>query len=210
MSEITKTRIIDAAGEVFAEKGFAQATIREICKLADVNLAAINYHFGDKQKLYIEAVKSAHCEGEEDEPLLIPAEVPAEKKLYYFIEHMMTDMLDRESPTWHVELMMREMARPTLACSELVQSYIGPKFSILMSIIEEMVPATISLSKKHLLAFSVVGQCLLYRFHRPIGKLLIGDEEFESLFDVSYLADHICEFSLQGIQSISDSQEASS
>ncbi len=210
MSEITKTRIIDAAGEVFAEKGFEQATVREICKRAEVNLAAINYHFGDKQNLYIEAVKRAYCEGEEDEPLLIPAEVTAEQKLYYFIEHMMTDMLDRESPTWHVELMMREMARPTLACSELVQSYIGPKFSILMSIIEELVPSNLPLSKRHLLAFSVVGQCLLYRFHRPIGKLLIGDDEFESLFDVTYLAKHICEFSLQGIESLSTSQEASS
>src|SRR6266568_3256030 len=60
-TDTTRERILEAAEEVFAEKGFNQATVREILKRAAVgNIAAINYHFGDKERLYIATVKNAH------------------------------------------------------------------------------------------------------------------------------------------------------
>ncbi|HPZ83759.1 MAG TPA: TetR family transcriptional regulator, partial [Thermogutta sp.] len=55
----TKSRLLTAAGELFAERGFEGATARQICERAGVNLAAINYHFKSKEQLYIEAVKAA-------------------------------------------------------------------------------------------------------------------------------------------------------
>ncbi len=77
----TKARILEAAGGVFAAKGFESATIREICQLAGANLAAVNYHFGDKQRLYVEAVKHAHCSRAQEIPLPVWDETtpPAEK-----------------------------------------------------------------------------------------------------------------------------------
>ena len=59
----TRSRILNAAGPVFADKGFRDATVRDICQAASVNLASVNYHFGDKQRLYIESVKEAHRGG---------------------------------------------------------------------------------------------------------------------------------------------------
>src|SRR5207253_5288065 len=56
-----RDRLLNAAGEVFAEKGFKGGTVRAICLLANVNVAAVNYYFRDKERLYIEAVKQAAC-----------------------------------------------------------------------------------------------------------------------------------------------------
>jgi AcrR family transcriptional regulator len=48
----TRQRLLEAAGAVFAERGFRATTVREICHRARANLAAVNYHFGDKERLY--------------------------------------------------------------------------------------------------------------------------------------------------------------
>ena len=55
-----RERILSAAGCEFAERGYDAATIRDICAAAAVNIAAVNYYFGDKRRLYIESVKHAH------------------------------------------------------------------------------------------------------------------------------------------------------
>lgn len=48
----TKQRILTAAEAVFADQGFAGASLRAITQAAEVNLAAVNYHFGSKSGLY--------------------------------------------------------------------------------------------------------------------------------------------------------------
>jgi len=200
MTDETRERIVDAAGEIFARKGFQQATIREICREAGANVAAVNYHFGDKERLYVEAVKRAHCESVPTKREEWPSDLPAEQQLRLFLEKMLIDMLDRDSPGWHIELIMREMAHPTTACEELVRGYIEPKFQLLCSIVRSLLPEDASNQQVHLHAFSIIGQCLLYRFHRPVGRLLIGDEEFESLFVVETLTQHIANVCLAGMQ----------
>ena len=56
----TREKVLCAAGKIFADKGFKAATVREICQEAGVNLASVNYYFGDKERLYIAAVRTAH------------------------------------------------------------------------------------------------------------------------------------------------------
>ena len=62
----TRNRLLNAAGEVFAEKGFKSATVRAICDRAGANIAAVNYHFGDKEHLYSEVLRFAHAYGDEE------------------------------------------------------------------------------------------------------------------------------------------------
>ena len=95
----TRTRLLDAAGELFADKGFEGATIRDIIGRAGTNIAAVNYYFRDKEHLYIEAVKHAAC-GSDQEPQLPqwgPRTPPAEK-LRDFIHMMVARMLKTNRP----------------------------------------------------------------------------------------------------------------
>ena len=69
-SDETRARIIEAAGPIFAEKGFRDATVREICDAAEVGLASVNYHFRDKQQLYVDVVEAAFDYLDQNRPAL--------------------------------------------------------------------------------------------------------------------------------------------
>src|SRR5271154_2215209 len=98
----TRRQLLEAAGEVFAEVGFRDATVREICRRAGANVAAINYHFGDKETLYLEVLHYAHGKAlEKYPPLLGVAEnAPPEKKLGAFILSMLQRIFDKGPTSW--------------------------------------------------------------------------------------------------------------
>ncbi len=64
----TRKSLLDAASEVFAEKGYRDATIAEICEKAGANIAAVNYHFRDKETLYKEAWRYSFSESVKAHP----------------------------------------------------------------------------------------------------------------------------------------------
>ncbi len=186
----TKARLLDAAGEEFAEKGFEGATVRAICERARANVAAVNYHFGDKEQLYIQAVIEAHrCGMEGDGPEDVPGS--PEERLRHFVGNFLERVLavtDRES--WHHKLMLREMIRPTRASEALVREVIRPKFNHLQALLRDLDPEGDD-RRLLALAFSVIGQCLHYKMSRPISERLAGTAAFASLLDLNYLTDHI-------------------
>jgi AcrR family transcriptional regulator len=194
----TRQRLLEAAGEVFAEKGYQAATVREICSRAGANLAAVNYYFGDKQRLYVEVVNYAH-RGHGEQPLPeFPPETPSAEKLWGFVEHMLVGSEVQECPSWGRRLMMREMAEPSEACGALVDAFVRPKAELLGRILAELLPPDTSPADRHLIAYSIVGQCLFHRMHRPIALALSGEELYRS-FNTAWLADHITRFTLAAI-----------
>src|SRR5260221_2514212 len=119
----TRARLLEAAGEVFAEKGFRAATIREIIKRAKANVAAVNYHFGDKERLYTAVLRYSHqCAGE-----LFPtdsglgSQAPARQRLHAFVRGLILRVLDKGRPAWHGKLMRQEVAEPTQGLARLVK-----------------------------------------------------------------------------------------
>ena len=200
----TRSRILNAAGPVFADKGFRDATVRDICQAASVNLASVNYHFGDKQRLYIESVKEAHRRRfDQVPPPQWPVEARAEDKLRLFIETFAMRLLGGEEDTWQTRLMMREILQPTQACEELVQDYFRPQFNELLQILDEMVPASTSEARRHQMAFSIVGQCVYYRIAESVVRLLVGRDEYVEHYTATQLGEHIAGFSLAALQNSS-------
>ena len=194
----TRQRLLEAAGEIFAEKGFQAATVRDICGRAGANLAAVNYHFGDKERLYVEVICHAHRTGEDQPPPEWPPNMPAAEKLREFIVEMLRHLLDDRQPAWHAQLMVREMFTPTSACAALVQADIRPRTELLGRIVDELVPPDTPAADRHLIAFSVIGQCLFFHSQNRFAALLVGEDEYRT-YDIARLADHIARFSLAAV-----------
>lgn len=195
----TKQRLINAAGEMFAEKGYEAASIRDICQRAEANLAAVNYHFGEKRQLYVTAVRHAQCCRQEDVPFPDwPAEMPAVDRLRAFIETMFARMLAGDRPQWHLEIMLRELARPTEACAAVVEDYIRPMADKLRGILRDLLPEHLTEQQRWMIGFSIVGQILFYYVHQPIIRLLIGPTGVEPM-PLDQLADHVTRFTLAAI-----------
>jgi AcrR family transcriptional regulator len=191
-----RNRIIDAAGPIFADKGFENATVREICQQAGVNLAAVNYYFGDKERLYVETIKRAHQPDGELEGLLEwPPGTPPGTKVREFIRAMLTRMLSPRAP-WHRQLMMREILNPTFACRELVRVYIRARFGQLLEILKEILPPDVPAYKCHQIAFSIVGQAMHYHVAGEIVTVLVGEDQRAKHYQIEQLAEHIAQFSL--------------
>jgi AcrR family transcriptional regulator len=193
--------VIDAAGHVFAAKGFEAATVREICQRGKANLAAVNYYFGDKRRLYIAAVEYAYQKRAQQVPFPHwDCHTSARQKLADFILIMLTRMIGKGPAEWERELMLREVARPTDACQAMVHDFIRPQFSMLETILAELMPQ-IAPERRRLVGFSVVGQCLHYRVVQPVIEMLISPEEFAG-YEPKLLAGHITELTLGGIDRI--------
>ena len=197
----TVQQILDAAGEVFSEKGFKQTTVREICAKAGVNLAAINYHFGDKERLYIEAVKAARNLLEADVPLPNDADLAdPEDALATFIQTLAMRMLSRNVESWRHELLVREFMQPSRACEEIMQESIVPFMDRLHAILRRLLPPDVPDHTVRQLGFSIISQCAYYRLQDRVVSMLTPEEELAEHFTPELLADHITRFSIAAVR----------
>jgi AcrR family transcriptional regulator len=191
----TKARILVAAGEEFAAHGFDRATVRAICRRAGVNLAAVNYHFGDKEQLYRAAVLEAHrCGIDEPDDKALEG-LDATERLRAFVAHFLSRVLAIDpGGSWQQDLMLREMLRPSRACEWLVDSAIRPRYHRLRAILAELEPSADE-RQRTALCFSVIGQCLFYKTTRAVTERLIGAPAFAELTH-DFLTDHITRVTL--------------
>ncbi len=194
-----RQRLLEAAEVEFAEKGFDAASVRDICKRASMNIAAINYHFGDKEKLYLEALKAAHeCADEASgEPFPVwAADTAPVQKLRDYIRVMVSRMHAPARPT-SLRLLMREMAAPSPAAEEVIRHYIQPKAFRLRDIVLELFP-TADPRQVLMIGFSVIGQILFYRQNRAVVELMFSKEAVEAL-NLERVIEHITHFTLAAL-----------
>lgn len=195
-----KERILEAAGETFAERGFRGSTVRKICERARVNVAAINYYFGGKEKLYAEVLRHWHDFAMQKYPLLlgVSEEAAAEMQLRAFIRSLLFRLLDKGKPAWFGKLMVREMTEPTRAFERLVKEIVRSRDKILASIIQKIIGGPISEEKIRLCCASIIGQCLYYYNARSVIPQLYH-QDISDPDEIEKIADHIMQFSLMGL-----------
>jgi len=198
--EETKLRLLNAAGEVFSEKGFRSGTIRDICAVAGTNVASVNYHFGGKKELYKALLEYCFKEGMRRFPPSsgLHGQARAEDALAAFIRSFLNRTLGGGRPFWHARLMAREMADPTPALENLVLSSVKPNMDRLMKIIGELLGDGAREEDIRLCALSVVGQCQHYSRARSIIETLFPDMRCD-VSGIESLTKHILRFSLAAI-----------
>ena len=183
---------------VFAELGFETATVREICRRADVNIAAVNYYFGDKEHLYVECLRIAHaCADGPQLPLPEwPSGTPPLQKLEAFIDTMATKMVVPARAS-SLQLLMREFTNPSPPAQQIILEYIGPKAHYLRAILAELLPG---IDERRLLmtGFSIIGQVLFYRQNRSVVELIFGKEQVGAL-DAHAVVEHVTRFTLTAL-----------
>jgi TetR/AcrR family transcriptional regulator, regulator of cefoperazone and chloramphenicol sensitivity len=199
--DATRHQLLEAAGAVFAETGFRAATVREICRRARANIAAVNYHFGDKEMLYAEVLRHSQQKAVEKYPPLLDVgpDAAPEKKLRAFVLSLLLRIFDKGATAWHGKLMSREMIEPTAALDSLVEERIRPMAAHLQKIIAEILGCPPKDERVRLCSFSVVSQCVFYHHCQPVVLRLFPKQAFDH-DGIARLADHITCFSLAAMK----------
>ena len=204
----TKEKILKAAGDIFGDKGFKDTTIRAIAQAAGVNIAAINYHFRDKEGLYGMVLEDVFKTGFTRFPALPQheSEGGAEEQLRTFIHAMFYRLQSDEGWggfTGKGKLIARELLDPSPALEPILDDYIKQSKDMLVSIIARIMQTDPEPDVLRPCAISIISQCIYYALaSRVITRVFADNGSTRDSLD--RLADFVWVFSLGGIARIRD------
>jgi AcrR family transcriptional regulator len=196
----TRERLIESAARLFAERGFAKVTVREICKAAHANVAAVNYHFGGKTGLYEEIVQSAirTMHGTTEEIQRVGEGRPPEEQLRIFVRIFLTRVAQARDG-WIHRFMTHELNDPTPALDLVIKQVIKPRMAYLGGVIAALIGCRPNDPRVEHAVMSVQAQCLVLLNDKIASRFQPFQMTPKRLEQV---ADHITTFSLAGIRAL--------
>ncbi len=192
----TREKLLEAAGKVFAERGYYNVTIREISRRAGANVAAVNYTFGNKLGLYTEVLRQSV---RASQSALLAAELDSaatpEELLRKVIRARLLSLCGGARPDWHFRIVMHEFSRPTPAMARVINEGMRPIYARVLKAVGEIIGLPPNHERTKLCNNSIIGQVLFYTFSQPVlaqlqPELKLTPDKLERI------ADHISEFSL--------------
>ena len=210
----TPERILQAAGEIFGREGFKAATIRRIAEAADANVAAINYHFRDKEGLYAAVLENlfSQCLTKFPADMGLGPDPSVQDRLKALIRAMLHRLLSNEG--WaglsgQGKLIAREFLEPTPSFEPIIEKYIRPQKNILLGIVEEILGQEAPTGIKISCCLSIIGQCIYYALGAPmIRKVTNHSSPAEE--NIELLAEFVWQFSLGGVMQIKENLNSES
>ncbi len=198
--ETCRKRLLEAAVSAFAEKGFANVRVREICEAAGANIAAINYHFGDKKGLYSEVLHHAFFGITGGDPLAWDAQTDAspEQRMREFVRNLLTQLLSERRSTLYIKLVTHELADPTSALERVIDEGMAPQMVRLMDVVRDLLGHRVEEQTVRRAAGSVLGQCLYYHFAAAVIRRMELEEKLDDSV-IEDLTEHITRFSLAAL-----------
>lgn len=197
----TEDRLLQAAGEVFAEHGYRAATVRQICEAAGANVAAVNYYFGDKEGLYMAVLRSVSKVNAEKYPphAVSGRETAPEQELHAYIRSLLQRIFDEGRPGWHIKIMGRELIEPTHGIDMIVEEGARPYHQALTATVRALLGPGANPNAVRLCTLSILGQCAYYHHARQVIRRLYPEQRYGEE-DIEQLAEHITTFSLEGLR----------
>lgn len=177
-SKVTRDKIMKAATRVFAEKGYHGASIRNIVARANVNQAAISYHFAGKEGLYRAVLKAAMqaLSNADNSTARVPGTgAGREAALRAFIRRQLQPMLGRDELSHYLRIFNWETVRPTPEFRKFVAEEAGPYLASAAALVREFLPSSTTEKDAVLGALWLLGQCSIFvrnreqLAHPPLG-----------------------------------------
>lgn len=197
----TRQRLVESAALLFANKGFEHVTVREICKASNANVAAVNYHFGDKAGLYRAVVTMAIEQMLETNELSQRAGegLSPEEQIRGFVRVFVGRLTGSGPTAWIHRLMARELERPTEALDLVVRQVVLPRLEYLSSVVGAIMHLPPGDPRVRRCVGSLQSQCLMAARQMPAAL----EKTFgPAMRDVESAVDHIADFSIGGMRSI--------
>jgi AcrR family transcriptional regulator len=195
-----------AAIEIFAEKGYRDATIAEISERAGTNIASVNYHFGDKETLYREAWRQSFRDSLEKHPPDggIGSEAPAKQRLRARIVSLLRRITDNNNKEFLI--VHKELANPTGLLEEVMHEELRPLRRKIQDIVREVLGPLPSETQVRFSAIGIIGQCIMPGFLNRTEKG-VGELDYWRIEDVEIYAEHLMTFNLAGLRALRDGAE---
>jgi|CZKR01.1.fsa_nt_gi AcrR family transcriptional regulator len=205
----TRERLVEAAGHVFAERGYHATTVREIVKRSGANIAAVNYHFGGKLGLYTEVlqqlVRAARVNAIHS---ALDQNAPPEETLRAVIGTRLQGVTRPDLQDLHFRIVMHELVQPTPALSRIVNEVTRPIYERILELVGRIIDLPPKNEKTRLCVNSIMGQMLVYILAGPLLMRLWPELEMTPA-QVDRIAKHIGDFSLTYLrQANSDGRQA--
>ena len=198
----TRDRLLHASEQLFAARGFKDVTVRDIARAARANLAAVNYHFGDKLGLYrevlqvaIDAIRETNEAGRRAGEGHPPAE-----KLRRYLSIFLRRVLSPEYETVH-RLIQREIDHPTPALDALVEQAARPRLEFLSGVVAELMDCPPDDPRVLRCVGSILAQTIIWVRKNPIAERL-GFVFKPTPENIESAARHIADFSVAGIRAV--------
>ena len=198
----TRERLLTAASRIFAEQGFQESTIADICERAETNIASVNYHFGDKESLYLEAWRYAFNQELDNHPSDggIAEDAPVEQRLAGRIRSLIARVADDNS--YSFAIINKEMAQPTRLLADILEKEINPQRLQMLALLKDCLGQAATEQRIHYCHTSIMGQCFQLLRLKHMKNAQNFPHYPSDLSDSKAFADHVVQFSLAGIQAI--------
>ncbi|MBW2595783.1 MAG: CerR family C-terminal domain-containing protein [Deltaproteobacteria bacterium] len=202
-NSMTQDRLLKSAEMLFAQKGYDAVSVREITNAAKCNLAAVNYHFGNKKTLYLSVFRERWMPRAQriracfEENLAGCGDTSPASVIQSLAEALIKGPLTDKERLCHFQLMIREITNPTEAFEIVTEETMKPSFEGLGQLLQPYLHESIDEERALLNILSIFSMVLYFNFARlPVSKIIghAYDQPFKDR-----LVQHIVDFSLSGL-----------